>query len=155
MSRRKRIILVGRTMSGKTTLSQRITDSDIRYHKTQTLTLIDDFILDTPGEYFERYSFRGSLTVAATDADVIVFVQDATEDGTLFPPAYGALFCKPVIGLVTKADIATDTQISNARTFLKMAGAKVIFVTSALTGKGLDDFVCEISYTEETTDERQ
>lgn len=90
MSRRKRIILVGRTMSGKTTLSQRITDSDIRYHKTQTLTLIDDFILDTPGEYFERYSFRGSLTVAATDADVIVFVQDATEDGTLFPRIWGA-----------------------------------------------------------------
>lgn len=136
-------------MSGKTTLSQRITNRDIIANKTQSLNLIDGFIFDTPGEYLEMVSYRGALSVTSVEANIIVFVQSATDTGTCFPPAYAALFCKPVFGVVTKADVATKDQIENAETHLKMAGAHKIFVVSSITGKGIDRFIKAINFKRE------
>lgn len=143
---KNRILLIGATMSGKTTLSQRITDRDIIANKTQSLDLIDGFIFDTPGEYLEMVSYRGALSVTSAEANIIVFVQSATDVGTCFPPAYAALFCKPVFGVIAKADIATKDQIKNAKTHLEMAGAHKIFVVSSITGKGIDKFKEAIDY---------
>jgi ethanolamine utilization protein EutP len=140
----KRLLLIGRTMCGKTTLTQRILKEDIVYHKTQTMNLAGKFIYDTPGEYLERKAYRAALTVASADADIMVFMQDATEDGTYFPPMYSALFGKPVIGLVTKCDIATEKQIDMAKMSLRLAGVKKIFIISSITGEGVADFVKEI-----------
>ena len=79
--KRKRIILIGRSTAGKTTLCQRINHEDLAYHKTQTVQIVNQTMIDTPGEYLERRYFRGALMVTATDADFIVLVQDATENG--------------------------------------------------------------------------
>ena len=92
--KRKRIILIGRSTAGKTTLCQRINHEDLAYHKTQTVQIVNQTMIDTPGEYLERRYFRGALMVTATDADFIVLVQDATENGTMFPPAYNTQFAK-------------------------------------------------------------
>lgn len=105
--KRKRIILIGRSTAGKTTLCQRINHEDLAYHKTQTVQIVNQTMIDTPGEYLERRYFRGALMVTATDADIIVLVQDATENGTMFPPAYNTQFAKPTLGVVTKSDLAT------------------------------------------------
>ena len=137
---KNRIILIGPTMSGKTTLAQKITDRDLLKHKTQSLKLIDNFIFDTPGEYLEMVSYRGALSVTSADADIIVFVQSAIDESTALPPSYAALFCKPVFGVVTKADVASESQIKKAIEQLKMAGAQKTFVVSSVTGKGIDYF---------------
>jgi ethanolamine utilization protein EutP len=71
-------------------------------------------MIDTPGEYLERRYFRGALMVTAADADTIVLVQDATEKGSMFPPAYSSMFAKPCVGVVTKSDLASEHEISNA-----------------------------------------
>ena len=47
----KRIILIGRSMAGKTTLCQYIRHEDLKYHKTQTVQVINGKMIDTPGEY--------------------------------------------------------------------------------------------------------
>ena len=52
--RKKRIILIGRSAAGKTTLCQRINHEDLTYHKTQTVQVINQTMIDTPGEYLER-----------------------------------------------------------------------------------------------------
>lgn len=134
-------MLVGRSAAGKTTMCQFISHEDLRYHKTQTVQIISDTMIDTPGEYLERRYFRGALQVISTDADIIVMVQDATEDGTMFPPAYSAVYSKPAVGVVTKSDVATDEQISHAKEYLRMAGAKRIFVTSSVKGTGFQEFL--------------
>ena len=38
--KRKRIILIGRSTAGKTTLCQRINHEDLAYHKTQTVQIL-------------------------------------------------------------------------------------------------------------------
>lgn len=132
----KRIILIGRSSAGKTTLCQFLNHEALRYCKTQSVNVIDSRMIDTPGEYLERPWMRGALQVTSADADVVVLVQDATEETTMFPPAYAALFAKPVIGIVTKCDSASEKQIEHAKIFLKLAGVQQIFVTSSYEGSG-------------------
>ena len=50
MERKKRIILIGRSAAGKTTLCQRINNEELKYHKTQTVQVINQCMIDTPGE---------------------------------------------------------------------------------------------------------
>ena len=139
--RKQRMMLIGRSQAGKTTLCQRINNEDLRYHKTQTVQIINKNIIDTPGEYLERFSMRGALIVTSTDADVIVLVQDATESGTMFPPLFNSMFTKPVVGVVTKCEIADEHLIARAEKYLRSAGTKEIFFTSSVTGEGVDKLV--------------
>ena len=125
-------------MAGKTTLIQYLTDKALDYKKTQTVEVVDENMIDTPGEYLERRGFRGALMVTAADAEVIVFVQQATEHGTMFPPGYSSNFPKPCVGIVTKADIATEQEISDAIQYLSIAGAQKVFVTSSYKGTGFE-----------------
>lgn len=138
MKRKKRIILIGRTSAGKTTLCQYINKEDLVYHKTQTVQFSDGGLIDTPGEYLERNHYRGALMVTSAEADVVIFVQDATENGTMFPPAYAGSFAKPSIGIITKCDIATQKQLEEAKEHLIMAGVNEIFVTSSIRGIGFE-----------------
>lgn len=142
--RKKRIILIGRSASGKTTLCQYLNHEVLRYHKTQTVQIVNQSMIDTPGEYLERTYLRGALMVTSADADIIVLVQDATERGTMFPPAYTSMFAKPSIGIVTKCDLADEKQIEDAKKYLKMAGAHHIFVTSSVEGLGFETLMSEL-----------
>lgn len=144
--RKKRIVLIGRTAAGKTTLCQKISNQDLHYHKTQTVQIVDQSMIDTPGEYLERRYFRGTLMVISTDADIIVMVQDPTEGGTMFPPSYHSQFAKESIGVITKKDIATEEQIKQAKHFLQMAGASRLFLVSSYTGEGIDELLEYIGY---------
>lgn len=135
-----KIILIGRSMAGKTTLCQYLTNEEIKYKKTQTIQVVNKTMVDTPGEYFE-HRFWGALSVTATEVDYIVLVQQATESGTMFPPGYATTFGKPCVGVVTKADLADEEQIEKAKKYLTLAGAKHLFVTSSYTGQGFDEFL--------------
>ena len=146
MERKKRIILIGRSAAGKTTLCQRINNEELKYHKTQTVQVINQSMIDTPGEYLERRYFRGALMVTATDADIIVLVQDATENGSMFPPAYSSMFAKPAVGVVTKQDLATAQQVAHAKQYLKAAGAGELFVVSSVTGEGVEALVKHLDF---------
>ena len=48
----KKIILMGRSECGKTTLTQALKGERITYHKTQYINYFD-VIIDTPGEYIQ------------------------------------------------------------------------------------------------------
>lgn len=139
--KQKRVILIGRSMAGKTTLCQYINNEDLKYHKTQTIQVVNGTMIDTPGEYLERTYLRGALTVTATDADLIILVQQADEEGTMFPPGYSSTFAKPCIGVVTKSDLAGEMQIEDAKKYLRNAGAGKIFVTSSYAGTGFEELL--------------
>ena len=145
MADKTRIVLMGRSAAGKTTLCQCISHEEVRYHKTQTVSIVNQNMIDTPGEYLERTYMRGALMVSSTDADMIVLVQDATERGTMFPPAYNTMFAKPAVGVVTKKDLASEKDIEDAKGYLRLAGAGKIFVVSSVTGEGVAELVEELA----------
>ena len=136
----RKVILIGRSRCGKTTLIRRIHNLDMSYQKTQSIELWSDAI-DTPGEYTDTPFFsRGAAITPAYDADIVCFVHDCGNDICRLPQMFSMSFARPVIGIVTKAD-TDDTPTEQAVTFLENAGARHIVITSALTGRGIEELI--------------
>lgn len=135
----KKLMLIGKTGVGKTSLTQRLNGAQYIYEKTQSLIFNGD-IIDTPGEYIENRRYYTALITTACEADVIALVQDATEEESLFPPAFSRIFDKDVIGIITKVDLE-DKNIERAETFLRDAGVEKIFHISSETETGIADLV--------------
>lgn len=124
----KKIMMVGKIGCGKTTLSQRLVNEKIEYQKTQSIQVIGDDIMDTPGEYLEQKQFYSALMVTAAEADVILLLASAVDEQNPFPPRIRSMFGgKPVVGVITKTDLAEGwEQIADAGIFLELAGAEEI-----------------------------
>ncbi len=136
----RKIILVGRSRCGKTTLIRRLHHQDMTYHKTQTVEAYADAI-DTPGEYTDTPFFsRGAAICPAYDADIVCFCHDVDNDVCRLPQMFSMSFARPVIGIVTKAD-DEDCDLSQAIMFLENAGARRIVVTSSVTGRGIGELI--------------
>ena len=136
----KKIILVGTVACGKTTLCQRLNDMVLSYKKTQAIEVVGQTI-DTPGEYLEHRAFLQSLVVTSVETDVVIFLFDATQSRYMYSPGQAGAFPVPVIGVVTKTDLATPAQIEQAKELLKLAGADPIFAVSSFSGDGIDELM--------------
>lgn len=134
----KKIILIGSVACGKTTICQRLNDMALNYKKTQAIEVYHKTI-DTPGEYLENRGYLRSLMVTANEADVVLFVQDASREQYYYSPGQASAFPMPVAGIVTKTDIASKKQIEDAKELLTLAGAAPVFCVSAVTGEGIDE----------------
>lgn len=133
----KKIIFMGKTGCGKTTLCQRLEQLEIKYKKTQSVELYKDAI-DTPGEYIENRWFYNSLFTTSADAKVVAIVYDATQAQNFIAPGFGSRFCKEVIGIITKISIATEDQIKLAHQILDTVGVDRRFEVDAIDNIGLE-----------------
>lgn len=135
----KKIMFVGPVGVGKTTLTQRLKGLDINYFKTQAIQFYDS-IIDTPGEFLQYRRYYNALSVTAAEAEVIGLLASATATMQTFPQGFSSLFNKPVIGIITKVDLVTDSSsLEKARAQLRAAGAKEIFEVSLTDNQGIDE----------------
>jgi ethanolamine utilization protein EutP len=134
-----KMLLVGRIGTGKTTFKQAIKNELFCYKKTQAIEFFDD-IIDTPGEYVENRSYYRALIVTAVEADLVILFQDCNDNTLWYAPDFAAMFGdKPVIGVVTKIDIAeTKKDIDSAYSSLLQAGCSSVFMVNNLAKEGID-----------------
>ena len=133
----KKTMLIGRTGCGKTTLTQKLMNEEVKYKKTQAVSY-KSRIIDTPGEYVENKIYYKSLLVLSADAKIIILVQSAIDGATLFPPKFSTMFPKKeVIGLVTKIDLE-NADVERSKKFLLEAGATEIFTIGLNDEEGLE-----------------
>lgn len=132
----KKVLLVGKTGSGKTTLIQKLRSESVRYSKTQAITYRGTFI-DSPGEFLENRRFYSALLTSSLQCDLIALVQDASMGHSNYPPRFASMFNKQVIGIVTKTD-KEKSDPRRAEKFLRWAGADIVFRTSAVAEQGLE-----------------
>lgn len=132
----KRVIFIGQTGCGKTTLCQKLNEQALRYKKTQVVELYGTAI-DTPGEYMENPRFYNALHMTSADAKVIALVSDPTRSYRAIPPAFAGSFGKKVIGIVTKIDIAGKEAVARAVEELKRAKAQPVFLVDTIAGTGV------------------
>lgn len=131
-----KIMMMGPVGSGKTSLSQRFLGEELKYSKTQAVEIVGNAI-DTPGEYIENKKLLHALVTTATDADAVLLIQDPTADDHFYSPSQGSMFACPVIGVVTKIDLASREKIDWAASILEYAGAEKIFEVSNETEAGI------------------
>lgn len=135
----KKVIFIGKTGSGKTTLCQRLNEEEFKYKKTQSIEIYNQSI-DTPGEYLENRFYYKALIVTSVDANLIALLNDPTSSESYIPPGFASMFAKEVIGIITKVDLAKNSEdIDRAKRNLEAAGVRKIFKIDTLSGKGIDD----------------
>lgn len=135
----RKILLVGRSGAGKTTLTQALKGKEISYHKTQYINNYD-VIIDTPGEYAENKMLARALILFSYEADIVGLLMSAMEDYSLYSPNIVSLGTREVIGIVTQID-RPGARIDLATMWLELAGCKKIFYVSSVTGEGVADIL--------------
>lgn len=135
----KKMLLVGRSESGKTTLTQALKGKKVSYHKTQYINY-HDVIIDTPGEYAENRNLSQALALYSYEADVVGLLISATEPYSLFPPNVAPCVNREVIGIVTKID-QDDADPIQVEIWLRLTGCQKVFHVSAVTGDGISDLL--------------
>ncbi len=137
MKNKRRLMLVGRSEAGKTTLTQALRNRPIEYEKTQYVSM-DDLLIDTPGEYIQTKNLGTALAIYSYEADVIGLLLDATEPYSLYSPNITCMTTKEVIGIITKID-HKKANVQNAEKWLKLAGCKKIFKVNSPANQGIDE----------------
>ena len=133
----KKIMLIGKTGCGKTTLTQKLNNEEVKYKKTQAVSYKSK-VIDTPGEYVENKVYYKSLLVLSSDAKMIVMVQSSIDESTLFPPKFATMFPrKEVIGVITKVDLE-NSNAERSEKILREAGSTEIYRIGLNDSEGLE-----------------
>ena len=148
----RKMMLVGRSESGKTTLTQALRGENLHYHKTQYINY-HDVIIDTPGEYAQTKGLGRALALYSYEADVVGLLMSSTESYSLYPPCVTAAANREVIGIITKCD-HENANIPQAENWLRLAGCEKIFPISSYTGEGIDELLEYLSHDIEKIPER-
>ena len=135
----RKIVFIGRSGSGKTSITQAIKGLPVEYHKTQYV-YYGDSIIDTPGEYAETRELGAALALYAYESDVVGLLASATEPYSLFGPNITCMANREVIGIITKID-RPDANVPMVRQWLEDAGCEKIFAVSSVTREGIDELV--------------
>ena len=133
----KRIIFMGKSGAGKTTLIEALCGEKLVYRKTQCIDYSERF-MDTPGEYTEGRDLGGALAVYSYEADVVGLVVSATDEFCIFPPACAPVANRPVVGIVTQCD-AEGANPAMAQMWLELCGCERVFLTSSMRREGIDE----------------
>ena len=137
---KKRIMLIGNSRAGKTSLANRINSADFEVMKSQAICYGENTI-DTPGEYLESPMMHKYIISASQDADAVIFVQSFDQPVFSFPPNFAQVFNTKRIGVITKNDLeekrnSLELLLSN---FRDIGLHEPYFITSSKTGEGIEE----------------
>lgn len=104
---KKRIMVVGPTRSGKSTLTNVLNESTRPLKKTQDV-IYGKNTIDTPGSYIENVSMYKYLIATAQAASHVLILVDQSRHIGVYPPGFAKSFTCPVIGVITKIDLASE-----------------------------------------------
>ncbi|MBQ8636902.1 MAG: ethanolamine utilization protein EutP [Clostridia bacterium] len=135
----KKLILMGRSESGKTTLTQVLRGEEISYDKTQYIKF-ENCLIDTPGEYAQTHHLGRALALYSYEADMVGLLISATEPYSLFPPCVTCMVNREVVGIVTKAE-EEGANPDRAENWLRLSGCKKVFRIDSVTGYGVNELI--------------
>ena len=135
----RKLILIGRSESGKTTLTQALRGETITYKKTQYINYFD-VIIDTPGEYIQTPHLGRALALYSYEADVVGLLIAADEPYSLYPPNITCMVNREVVGIVTKID-REDGNPGQAARWLALTGCKKIFYVNSRANEGVAEIL--------------
>lgn len=136
---KKKLILMGRSESGKTTLTQVLNGESVSYDKTQYIKF-DNCLIDTPGEYAQTQHLGRALALYSYEADIVGLLISATEPYSLFPPCITSMANREVIGIVTKCE-QEEANPDRAENWLRISGCERVFRVDSITGYGINELI--------------
>jgi ethanolamine utilization protein EutP len=134
--RKKRIMVIGPTNCGKTTLVHALNDENRPIRKTQNL-IFGKNTIDVPGSYIENAWMYKYLISAVQDASHVLVLVDQSNCTEVYSPGFARVFRCPVIGVITKVDLMPENEDLCIQQLRKIGVHEPYFKISIPSGKGI------------------
>lgn len=134
---KKRIMIVGPTQAGKSTLANILNDADRPLKKTQDV-IYGTHTIDTPGSYIENASMYRYLIATAQTASHVLLLLDSSRLIDVYPPGFAKTFTCPVAGVITKIDLAPENADLCRRKLQRIGISEPFFGVSIKDPTGLE-----------------
>jgi len=134
--RKKRIMVIGPTNCGKTSLVNSLNDYDGPLRKTQDIIYVKNTI-DTPGSYIENAWMYKHLIATAQDASHVLILVDQSRCANVYSPGFAKVFRCPVIGVITKIDLMAGNENLCFQQLKEIGVAEPYYKISAISGVGI------------------
>ncbi len=134
--RKKRVMVIGPTGCGKTTLVNALNDDDGPLKKTQNIIYKDNTI-DVPGSYIENAWMYKHLIAASQDASHVLILVDQSKCADVYSPGFAKAFRCPVIGVITKSDSMKENEDLCIKQLKKIGVVEPYYKISVHSGTGM------------------
>jgi ethanolamine utilization protein EutP len=136
--RKKRIMVIGPTHCGKTTLVNILNDYDGPLRKTQDM-IYGVNTIDVPGSYIEIPWMYKHLIAAAQDASIVLILVDQSKYSNIYSPGFAKAFRCPVIGVIIKSDLMPENQELCLKQLKHIGVSEPYYNISISSGVGVAD----------------
>lgn len=136
--RKKRIMVIGPTNCGKTTLVNILNNYDGPLRKTQNI-IYGENTMDVPGSYIENPWMYKHLIAAAQDASMVLLLIDQSRSDDVYSPGFAKSFRCPVIGVIMKTDLQPQNEDSCIRQLKRTGVVEPYFMISIPNGTGIEE----------------
>lgn len=136
--KKKRIMIIGAARSGKTSLANLLNAEERPLRRTHD-TIYREKTLEVPSAYLENTWMYQHLIALAQDAWCILLLVDQAQPQELYSPGFASAFRLPVLGLITKADLAAENRACCRQQLAQIGVQPPYLAVSMKTGEGLPE----------------
>lgn len=135
--RKKRIMVIGSSRCGKTTLVNALNNYDGPLKRTPDL-IYGKNTIDVPSAYLENSWMYKHIIAAAQDASHVLILVDQSNCNEIYSHGFAKSFRCPVIGVITKCDLIPENEEKCLRQLKNVGVSKPYFNISFPMGTGID-----------------
>ena len=135
--KKKKVMVIGPTNCGKTTLVNVLNGYSGALKKTQDV-IYGMNTIDVPGSYIENTCLYKHLISVAQDASHVLVLVDQSKRADVYSPGFAKVFRCPVIGIITKTDLIPENEEMCIRQLKQIGVSQPYFMISATSGAGIE-----------------
>lgn len=136
--RKKRVMVIGPSNSGKTTLVNELNDYRGPLRKSQDV-IYGKNTIDVPGLYLENTWMYKHISIIAQDASHVLILVDQSKCQNVYPPRFAKIFRCPVLGVITKIDLKPENEEKCIRQLREIGVDEPYYKICVPKGVGIDD----------------
>ncbi|WP_346889729.1 EutP/PduV family microcompartment system protein [Clostridium sp. UBA1056] len=135
--RKKRIMVIGPSRSGKTTIVNALNDYDGPLRRTPDL-IYGKNTIDVPSAYIENAWMYKHVIALSQDAFHVLILVDQSNCTEIYSPGFAKSFRCPIIGVITKCDLTPENEEKCLRRLKIIGVSEPYFHISFPMGTGID-----------------
>ncbi|WP_312095373.1 EutP/PduV family microcompartment system protein [Aminipila sp.] len=136
--KKKRVMVIGPTRCGKTTLVNELNNYDGPLRKTQD-TIYGEKTIDIPSSYVAiPWMYKHLIATAQNAASHILLLVDQSNPVEIYSPGFAKVFRCPVIGVISKCDLKPENEEVCLRQLKQIGVSEPYFKISVPEGIGIE-----------------
>lgn len=134
---KKRIMVIGPTNCGKTSLVHALNDDEGPVRKTQDI-IYGKNTIDVPGAFVENAWMYKHLITVSQNASHLLLLLNQSKCDDVYSPGFAKVFRCPVIGVISKCDLIPENEEKCLRQLKQIGATEPYYKISNLNGSGID-----------------